>query len=84
MQLYKKFKYQWEKDAPFQETLKISVPKQMHGFIIGRGGSNLGTIEKETGAIINFDNANGPIVTITGNGKDSVTAAKNRIISLTQ
>jgi len=84
MQLYKKFKYQWEKDAPFQETLKISVPKQKHGFIIGRGGSNLGTIQKESRAIINFDDTFGPIITITGIGKDSVTAAKNRIISLTQ
>ena len=84
MQLYKKFKYQWEKDAPFQETLKISVPKQKHGFIIGRGGSNLGTIQKETRAIINFDDTVGPIITITGIGKDSVTAAKNRIILLSQ
>ena len=76
MRLYKKFKDQWERDAPLLKRVVMSVPKSSIGRIIGPKGSNIKRIRLESGAIVSNDGDDAFIII----GKqEAVTAAQNEI-----
>ena len=78
MRLYKKFKDQWERDAPLLKRVVMSVPKSSLGRIVGPRGSNIKRICQETGAIVNNDNDGSDTVIIIGK-QEAVNAAQNKI-----